>query len=73
MTSPNKNDHDRKETSHVHAHDGWLNRLLGDRAELVFALMSGTCLLVGWLGPKLGLMPENAGFLLLLAAYGFGG
>jgi len=73
LTSPNKHDHDRKETSHGHAHDGWLNQLLGGRAELVFALACGTCLLVGWLGPKLGFMPENAGFLLLLASYGFGG
>jgi len=56
-----------------HQHDDWLNRLLHDRAELVFSLLCGAALLAGWLGPKISAMPAAAGFGLLLAAYFFGG
>ncbi len=35
--------------------------------------MAGVCLLTGWLGPKLGVLPDTAGFGFLLAAYFFGG
>lgn len=56
-----------------HDHDGGLNRLLGGRAEIVFAALCGVCLLAGWLGPMLNALPESGGFGFLLAAYFFGG
>lgn len=58
---------------HDHAHDDFLNRFLGGRAEVIFAAFCGFCLLTGWLGPKLSIIPELFGFGLLLAAYFFGG
>ena len=59
--------------SHEHAHDDGLNRLLGGRAEIIFAALCGLCLLTGWLGPKLNLISGQVGFGFLLAAYFFGG
>lgn len=56
-----------------HQHNDVLNRLLGGRAELIFSLLCGVALLVGWLGPKISTLSENAGFGFLLAAYFFGG
>ena len=58
---------------HNHAHGGILNRILGGRAEVIFAALCGVALLLGWLGPKYGIMSEQFGFGLLLAAYFFGG
>lgn len=58
---------------HNHAHGGILNRILGGRAEVIFAALCGVTLLLGWLGPKYGIMSERFGFGLLLAAYFFGG
>ena len=58
---------------HNHAHGGFLNRILGGRAEVIFATLCGVTLLLGWLGPKYGIMSEQFGFGLLLAAYFFGG
>ena len=58
---------------HNHAHVGILNRILGGRAEVIFAALCGVTLLLGWLGPKYGIMSEQFGFGLLLAAYFFGG
>lgn len=58
---------------HDHAHDDLFNRLLGGRAEIIFAALCGLCLIAGWLGPKLNLIPDQIGFGLLLAAYFFGG
>lgn len=58
---------------HNHAHGGFLNRVLGGRAEVIFAALCGVTLLLGWLGPKYGIMSEQFGFGLLLAAYFFGG
>ena len=58
---------------HNHAHGGFLNRILGGRAEVIFAALCGVTLLLGWLGPKYGIMSEQFGFGLLLAAYFFGG
>ena len=58
---------------HNHAHDGFLNQVLGGRAEVIFASLCGVTLLLGWLGPKLGFLPEQIGFGILLAAYFFGG
>lgn len=58
---------------HDHAHDDFINRLLGGRAEIIFAVLCGVCLLAGWLGPKFNIIPGQVGFGLLLAAYFFGG
>jgi len=58
---------------HDHDHDDVLNRLFGGRAEIIFAALCGMFLLGGWLGPKLGIVPESIGFGLLVAAYVFGG
>ncbi len=63
--------HDDTETSHEHG--GIFDRLLGGRAELIFALLCGALLLIGWLGPKITPLTENAGFMTLVAAYFFGG
>ena len=62
-----------QDDGHNHAHDDVFNRLLGGRAEIIFAALCGLCLLIGWLGPKLNLIPAQAGFIFLLAAYFFGG
>lgn len=62
-----------QDDGHNHAHDDVFNRLLGGRAEIIFAALCGLCLLIGWLGPKLNLIPAQAGFVFLLAAYFFGG
>ena len=62
-----------QDDGHNHAHDDVFNRLLGGRAEIIFAALCGLCLLIGWLGPKLSLIPAQAGFVFLLAAYFFGG
>lgn len=66
------NDH-TADDGHDHAHGGFLNRMLGGRAEIIFAALGGLCLLLGWLGPKFSIMSEQFGFVLLLAAYFFGG
>ena len=58
---------------HNHDHDDAINRLLGGKAEIVFAGLAGLCLLAGWLGPKLEVLTEPIGFGFLLAAYFFGG
>ena len=62
-----------QDDGHDHGHDDVFNRLLGGRAEIIFAALCGLCLLIGWLGPKLNLIPAQAGFIFLLAAYFFGG
>jgi len=65
---------DRKSyDEHGHAHDDFLNRALGRRAEIIFAVLCGIFLLLGWLGPKYSIISEQFGFGLLLAAYFFGG
>lgn len=66
------NDHNADD-GHDHAHGGFLNRVLGGRAEIIFAVLAGVCLLSGWLGPKFSIISEQFGFGLLLAAYFFGG
>jgi len=62
-----------RDDGHNHAHDDIFNRLLGGRAEILFAALCGLCLIIGWLGPKLDLVPGQVGFGFLLAAYFFGG
>lgn len=69
---PDGDDHTEND-GHNHAHDDVLNRLLGGRAEIIFAALCGLCLITGWLGPKLNLIPGQIGFVFLLAAYFFGG
>lgn len=63
----------KADDGHDHAHDGFLNRAFGGRAEIIFAVLGGHCLLFGWLGPKFSIISEQFGFGLLLAAYFFGG
>ncbi len=66
-------DHDSKEgnsAEHDHEHGG----PFGERSELVFALLSGACLLIGWLigrgAPELSVWVSRGFYL---AAYFFGG
>lgn len=44
-----------------------------DNLELIFSLTCGALLVVGWLGPKLGIVPDWLSILLLVGAYVFGG
>lgn len=73
MMDADKTKHDHDGEDHGHDHNDLFNRWLGGRAEIIFAGAAGACLLIGWLGPKLDLLPETAGFIFLLAAYFFGG
>ena len=66
------NDHEHKagdghKHDHGHAHGG----LFGERTELIFALLCGLALLVGWLISRW--MPGPVGVGFYVAAYGFGG
>lgn len=73
--SADDHDHDHEEThgsGDGHDHDDVISRLLGPRAEVIFAGLAGLLLLIGWLGPKVGLS-EPIAFAALLAAYFFGG
>ena len=55
--------------AHDHAHGG----IFGERTELVFAVLSGVCVGVGWaLGAFTG-VPEGVPLALFVAAYFFGG
>lgn len=47
-------DHSSDENDHIHG--DIVTRLLGPRAEVIFAVLAGVCLLAGWLGPKLNLL-----------------
>ncbi len=69
----NSTDDHKTGDGHDHAHGGFLNSALGGRAEVIFAVLAGLCLLLGWLGPKFNTISEQLGFGLLLAAYFFGG
>lgn len=75
MSKTHKNEDEKHSNNdgHNHDHDGFINRLLGGRAEIIFAGLAGICLLAGWLGPKFDILPGSAGFAFLLAAYFFGG
>lgn len=66
-------DDHKTDDGHGHAHNDFLNRALGGRAEIIFAVLCGICLLLGWLGPKYSIISEQFGFGLLVAAYFFGG
>lgn len=73
MKTPDHTDHDHDSGGHGHNHGDVISRMIGPRAEIIFAGLAGVCLLTGWLGPKLGVLPDTAGFGFLLAAYFFGG
>jgi Cd2+/Zn2+-exporting ATPase len=65
--------HSKHSENSDHSHGGLIDRLLGGRAEMVFAGLCGAALLAGWLGPKINLLPASIGFWFLVAAYFFGG
>ncbi len=73
METPNHTDHDHDDGGHGHNHGDVISRLFGPRAEIIFAGLAGVCLLTGWLGPKLSVLSDTAGFGFLLAAFFFGG
>ena len=73
MEIPDHTDHDHDDGGHGHDHGDVISRMIGPRAEIIFAGLAGVCLLTGWLSPKLGVLPDTAGFGFLLAAYFFGG
>lgn len=73
METPDHTDHDHDSDRHGHNHGDVVSRMIGPRAEIILAGLAGVCLLTGWLGPKLGVLPDMAGFGFLLAAYFFGG
>lgn len=69
----NPTDDHKTGDGHDQAHGGFLNSVLGGRAEVIFAVLAGLSLVLGWLGPKFSIISEQFGFGLLLAAYFFGG
>ena len=74
MTADDHAGHDHKSgEGHGHNHNDLMSRIFGPKAEIIFAVLAGVCLLIGWLGPKLDLLPETVAFGFLLAAYVFGG
>jgi Cd2+/Zn2+-exporting ATPase len=54
MSPPKHSNHDHDTDSHGHDHGDVISRIVGPRAEIIFAGLAGLCLLAGWLGPKLG-------------------
>ncbi len=66
-------EHSKHSENSDHSHGGLVDRLLGGRAEMVFAGLCGAALLSGWLGPKINLLSANTGYWFLVAAYFFGG
>ncbi|MFZ1743092.1 MAG: heavy metal translocating P-type ATPase, partial [Pontixanthobacter sp.] len=66
-------EHSQQSENSAHNHGSLIDKLLGGRAEMVFAALCGAALLTGWLGPKIELLPEGIGFWFLVAAYFFGG
>ncbi|WP_340066606.1 heavy metal translocating P-type ATPase [Ascidiimonas aurantiaca] len=63
------NEKHHKEDGHHHAHGG----IFGKDTELYFAILSGTCLLIGYLLEIYASIPDNLPFGLYLSAYFFGG
>ncbi|MFN4175566.1 heavy metal translocating P-type ATPase [Phenylobacterium sp.] len=57
----------RQDHGHSHGHGG----VFGERTELVFALLSGLFLLVGWLGSSV--LPAGWPLAFYVISYGFGG
>ena len=73
MSRSKRSDHDHDTDGHGHDHGDVISRIVGPRAEIIFAGLAGLCLLAGWLEPKLEFLPDPIGFAFLLAAYFFGG
>ena len=62
----------KKNDSHA-GHDHAGGGLFGERSELIFALLAGTMLLLGWLASRNAVGPEWLPVACYVAAYGFGG
>uniref|UniRef100_UPI0036F4AEF7 heavy metal translocating P-type ATPase n=1 Tax=Adhaeretor mobilis TaxID=1930276 RepID=UPI0036F4AEF7 len=62
-------DSDSDHTGHDHAHDG----IFGPKSELIFAILCGALLLVGWLIETFAEMSEWIPLSCYIAAYFFGG
>lgn len=62
-------DHEHGEGEHKHSHGG----LFGENTELIFALLSGALVLVGWLLSRQGLISEKAATAIFIGGYFFGG
>lgn len=58
-----------EQRGHDHVHGG----LLGERNELLFAIMAGTLLAAGWLIERLSIGPSWLALACYVASYGFGG
>ncbi|MAU14457.1 MAG: heavy metal translocating P-type ATPase [Muricauda sp.] len=58
-----------KEDGHDHHHSG----IFGKNTELYFAILSGVCLITGYLLEKYGSVSSNIPFALYISAYFFGG
>lgn len=66
--------HDKKKGADSHAgHDHAGGGLFGQRSELIFALLAGAMLLLGWLASRSAVGPEWLPIACYVAAYGFGG
>ena len=63
MSNDSPDDHDHGDESAGHNHDDILSRLLGPKAELIFAGLAGLFLVIGWLGPKLDFLPGAFGLI----------
>lgn len=62
-------DHDAHNHDHDHASPG----PLGEKAELIFAILSGIAVGTGWLLSTFGDLPDDIATALYIAAYVFGG
>ncbi len=60
--------HDKGE-QHEHAHGG----IFGERSELIFAVLSGILLLIGWLIETFGQLADWLPIICFISAYFFGG
>lgn len=58
-----------EQRGHDHVHGG----LLGERNELLFAIVAGTLLAAGWLIERLAIGPSWLALACYVASYGFGG
>lgn len=65
----NNNEKHHKEGGHHHDHGG----IFGKNTELYFAILSGICLITGYLLEKYGSISSNIPFGLYISAYFFGG
>lgn len=71
-SSKDGHDHDHEESGdkdHGHAHGG----LFGPNSELIFSLLCGALVLIGWLLQRQGLIAETTATGIFIVAYLFGG